>query len=49
MRQRRGGYKLDKGLDEERGVEQLVSLLDQGAWQDLYDMYGEFTVPESPR
>ena len=50
----RGGYKLDKGLDEERGVEQLVSLLDHGAWQDLYDMYrdpgrffekdGEFTV-----
>ena len=35
----RGGYKLDKGLDEEQGVEQLVSLLDDSAWQNLYDMY----------
>ncbi len=35
----RGGYKLDKGLDEEQGVEQLVSLLDDSAWQDLYAMY----------
>ncbi len=51
----RGGYKLDKGLDEERGVEQLVSLLDDSAWQDLHDMYSdpgrcfdkddEFTMP----
>ena len=54
----RGGYKLDKGLDEERGTEQLVSLLDVGAWQGVRDIYndperyfqkdGEFTVPAPP-
>ena len=37
----RGGYKLDKGLDEEPGVKQLVSLLDDSVWQDLHDMYGD--------
>ena len=37
----RGGYKLDKGLDEERGVEQSVGLLDDQEWKRVRDGYGE--------
>ena len=37
----RGGYRLDKGLDEEAGVEQLVGLLDDRAWKRLRDGYGD--------
>ena len=36
----RGGYKLDKGLDRERGVEQPVGLLDDREWQRLRQGYG---------
>ena len=31
----RGGYRLDKGLDQERGVEQPVGLLNDEEWQRL--------------
>ena len=37
----RGGYKLDKGLDEERGVEQSVGLLDDQEWKRVRDGFGE--------
>ena len=35
----RGGYALDKGLDEERGVEQPVGLLDDQECQRLREGY----------
>ena len=35
----RGGYRLDKGLDEERGVEQPIGLLDDKEWQRLREGY----------
>ena len=51
----RGGYKLDKGLDEELGVEQSVALLSDQEWKRVIDGFGEvspffgkdgeFTVP----
>lgn len=37
----RGGYKLDKGLDEEHGMEQPVGLLDDREWQRLREGYGD--------
>ena len=50
----RGGYRLDKGLDEEPGVEQSVELLSNQTWKrlregysdtnPLFDKDGEFTV-----
>ena len=54
----RGGYRLDKGLDEESGVSQSIELLSDGAWQRLregftdanpfFEKDGEFTVPAPP-
>ena len=54
----RGGYRLDKGLDVEHGVEQSVELLSDQAWERLregysetnpfFDKDGEFTVPPPP-
>ena len=51
----RGGYRLDKGLDEELGVEQSVALLSDQEWKRVLDGFGEaspffdkdgeFTVP----
>ena len=35
----RGGYKLGKGLDEEFGMEQPVSLLDEIEWERLWSGY----------
>lgn len=50
----RGGYKLDKGLDEEHGVEQPVGLLADQEWRRVwegfrganafFDRDGDFTV-----
>lgn len=37
----RGGYRLDKGLDAQPGVEQLVGLLDDQEWQRLREGYGD--------
>ena len=37
----RGGYRLDKGLDQERGVEQPVGLLDDQEWQRLREGYSD--------
>lgn len=37
----RGGYKLDKGLDEEPGMEQPVGLLDEQEWRRLREGYGD--------
>lgn len=37
----RGGYRLDKGLDRERGVEQPVGLLDDQEWQRLREGYSD--------
>lgn len=54
----RGGYRLDKGLDEEHGVEQSVELLSDQAWKRLragysdanpfFDKDGEFIVTAPP-
>ena len=54
----RGGYMLDKGLDEEHGIEQSVELLSDHAWTRLrngygdtnpfFDKDGEFTVLPPP-
>ena len=54
----RGGYRLDKGLDQERGKKQSVELLSDQTWERLRDGYngtnpffdkdGEFTVPPPP-
>ena len=54
----RGGYRLDKGLDEEPGVEQSVELLSDQTWKRLregfsdthpvFDKDGEFTVAPPP-
>ena len=54
----RGGYKLDKGLDEEPVIKQSVELLSDQTWERLRDGYngtnpffdkdGEFTVPPPP-
>jgi len=50
----RGGYRLDKGLDEEHGVAQSVGLLADQEWRRVwegfrganafFEKYGEFTV-----
>jgi hypothetical protein len=40
----RGGYKLDKGLDEEPGKEQPVSLLDDDLWQRIWNGYQDPTA-----
>ena len=37
----RGGYRLDKGLDEECGVEQTVGLLDDQEWSRIREGYGD--------
>ena len=37
----RGGYRLDKGLDAEPGVEQFVGLLDDQQRQRLREGYGD--------
>ena len=37
----RGGYGLDKGLDQERGVEQVVRLLDEQEWTRVRRVYDE--------
>ena len=37
----RGGYGLDKGLDQERGVEQVVRLLDEKEWTRVRHVYDE--------
>lgn len=37
----RGGYRLDKGLDEECGVEQSVGLLDDQEWSRIREGYGD--------
>ena len=37
----RGGYRLDKGLDAEHGVEQPVGLLDEREWKRLREGYGD--------
>ena len=37
----RGGYRLDKGLDEEIGVEQPVGLLDEQEWNRVREGYGD--------
>ena len=37
----RGGYSLDKGLDEEIGVEQPVGLLDDQEWRRVREGYGD--------
>ena len=37
----RGGYSLDKGLDQELGVLQPVRLLDERAWKRVRDGYGD--------
>lgn len=37
----RGGYKLDKGLDAERGVKQPVGLLDEQFWEQLRKIYSD--------
>ena len=37
----RGGYRLDKGLDEEIGVEQPVGLLDDREWNRLRQGYSD--------
>ena len=37
----RGGYKLDKGLDAEHGMEQPVGLLDEREWKRLREGYGD--------
>lgn len=54
----RGGYWLDKGLDEEHGVEQRVALLSDQERQELWNRYtgaspfleraGEFTIVPDP-
>lgn len=51
----RGGYRLDKGLDEEIGVGQSIALLSDQEWERVRRGYGEasplfdkdadFTVP----
>ena len=40
----RGGYRLDKGLDAEHGVEQPVGLLDDREWKRIRDGYRD-TAP----
>ncbi|MCY3840559.1 MAG: hypothetical protein OXH09_18235 [Gammaproteobacteria bacterium] len=37
----RGGYSLDKGLDQEPGVLQPVRLLDEPAWKRVREGYGD--------
>ena len=37
----RGGYRLDKGLDEQLGTEQPVGLLDDQEWSRVRDGYGD--------
>ena len=37
----RGGYRLDKGLDEEPGVEQAVGLLDDQEWNRVREGYSD--------
>ena len=37
----RGGYKLDKGFDQERSVEQPVGLLDDQEWRRLREGYSD--------
>ena len=37
----RGGYRLDKGLDAEHGVEQPVGLLDEREWKRLREGYSD--------
>ena len=37
----RGGYRLDKGLDEQPGVEQPVGLLDDQEWNRVRKGYGD--------
>ena len=54
----RGGYRLDKGFDEEHGVTQSVELLSNHTWKRLregysdanpfFDKDGEFTVAAPP-
>lgn len=39
----RGGYRLDKGLDSEHGVEQPVGLLDEREWKRIRDGYRNTT------
>ena len=39
----RGGYRLDKGLDAEYGVQQPVGLLDDREWHRIRDGYGDTT------
>ena len=51
----RGGYRLDKGLDEEVGVGQSIALLSDQEWERVvrgygkaspfFDKDGDFTVP----
>lgn len=40
----RGGYKIDKGLDEEPGKEQPISLLDDDLWQRIWNGYQDATA-----
>lgn len=37
----RGGYKVDKGFDEEPGIEHPVGLLPDREWKRLYDGFGD--------
>ena len=37
----RGGYRLDKGLDEEHGVQQSVGLLDDQEWKRVREGYSD--------
>ena len=37
----RGGYRLDKGLDEQPGIEQPVGLLDDQEWNRVRQGYGD--------
>ncbi|MYN68337.1 MAG: hypothetical protein F4X11_25530 [Acidobacteria bacterium] len=39
----RGGYRLDKGLDEQPGVEQPVGLLDDQEWNRIREGYSDAT------
>jgi hypothetical protein len=40
----RGGYKIDKGLDEEPGKAQPISLLDDDLWQRIWNGYQDATA-----
>ena len=39
----RGGYRLDKGLDEQPGVEQPIGLLDDQEWNRIRESYSDAT------